>query len=90
MLDDYQGVAAGLADWSQLPDGTEVQLFGCSTVSTVSAVPGTVVSSAEGILVAAGGGGILAKKVRPHGGSKMDAREFLSTSNVKEGVQLGG
>ena len=71
-------------------DGTEVQLFGCSTVSAVSAVPGTVVSSAEGILVAAGGGGILAKKVRPHGGSKMDAREFLSTSNVKEGVQLGG
>ena len=71
-------------------DGAEVQLFGCSAVSNLSAVPGTVVSSAEGILVAAGGGGILAKKVRPHGGAKMDAREFLSTSNVKEGVQLGG
>ena len=27
VLDDYQGVAADLADWSQLPDGTEVQFF---------------------------------------------------------------
>ena len=27
VLDDYQGVAAGLADWSQLPDGTQVQFF---------------------------------------------------------------
>ena len=27
ILDDYQGVAAGLADWSQLPKDTEVQFF---------------------------------------------------------------
>ena len=74
--------------WTVIDD-TEVQLFGCSTVSTVSAVPGTVVSSAEGILVATGGGGILATKVRPYRGSKMDAREFISASNVKEGAQLG-
>ena len=59
-------------------------------MSTVSVVPGTVVSSAEGFLVAARGGGILAKKVRPHGGSKIDARKFLSASNVQEGVQVGG
>ena len=71
-------------------DGAEVQLFGCSAVSNLSAAPGTVVSSEEGILVGAGGGGILARKVRPHGGSKMDAREFLSTSNAKNGTQLGG
>ena len=27
ILDDYQGVAAEMADWSQLPDGTELQIF---------------------------------------------------------------
>ena len=27
ILDDYQGVAAGLTDWSQLPKDTEVQFF---------------------------------------------------------------
>ncbi len=27
ILDDYQGVAPDLADWSQLPQGTEVQFF---------------------------------------------------------------
>ena len=26
ILDDYQGVAAEMADWSQLPDGTELQI----------------------------------------------------------------
>ena len=71
-------------------DGAEVQLFGCSAVSDVSAAPGTVVISEEGILIAAGGGGILVRKVRPHGESKMDAREFLSGSNAKDGTQLGG
>ena len=27
VLDDYQGVAESLADWSSLPQGTEVQFF---------------------------------------------------------------
>ena len=27
VLDDYQGVAADMADWSSLPDGTEVEYF---------------------------------------------------------------
>jgi phosphoglycerate dehydrogenase-like enzyme len=27
VLDDYQGVAAGLADWGSLPDGTDVTFF---------------------------------------------------------------
>lgn len=27
VLDDYQGVAAGMADWSSLPDGAEVEYF---------------------------------------------------------------
>ncbi len=27
ILDDYQGVAARMADWSSLPHGTEVQIF---------------------------------------------------------------
>ena len=27
VLDDYQGVAESLADWSQLPPGTEVSFF---------------------------------------------------------------
>ena len=71
-------------------DGAEVQLFGSSAVSNLSAAPGTVVSSEEGILVAAGGGGVLVRKVRPHGRSKMDASEFLSISNAKNETQLGG
>jgi methionyl-tRNA formyltransferase len=70
--------------------GTEVQLFGCSRVSNVSAAPGTLVSSEDGIVIATGGEGILVTKVRPHGGSKIDARKFLSASNVQEGVQVGG
>ncbi len=27
ILDDYQGVAASMADWSQLPEDTQVQYF---------------------------------------------------------------
>ena len=27
VLDDYQGAAKGLADWSKLPSGTEVEFF---------------------------------------------------------------
>jgi methionyl-tRNA formyltransferase len=71
-------------------DGREVQFFGCRAVSDVSAAPGTVATIEDGILVAAADGGIAVKKVRPHGGPKMEAREFLSISNVKEGAELGG
>jgi len=27
ILDDYQGLALGLADWSVLPAGTEIEVF---------------------------------------------------------------
>ncbi len=27
ILDDYQGIASGMADWDSLPDGTEVEFF---------------------------------------------------------------
>ena len=27
ILDDYQGVALGMADWKSLPAGTDVQVF---------------------------------------------------------------
>jgi methionyl-tRNA formyltransferase len=53
--------------------------------------PGTIIEAGEqGILVAGGGGAILVKKVRPAGGGKISATDFVKEEGVKPGDKLGG
>jgi methionyl-tRNA formyltransferase len=43
----------------------------------------------EGFTVAAGGGAILVKRVRPQGEGKMDAAEFAESAGLAKGTRLG-
>jgi hypothetical protein len=46
--------------------------------------------SDEGIVVAADGGGILIKRVRPHDAGKITAGEYIASSGIAAGARLGG
>jgi methionyl-tRNA formyltransferase len=55
------------------------------------ASPGTVLDvSAEGIEIAADGGSIVVKRVRPQGGAKVAASEWAAEAGVTAGEKLGG
>jgi methionyl-tRNA formyltransferase len=72
-----------------LIDGTEVQIYD-SAPGRRSGAPGTVVAVADdGFEVAAQGGSIVIKRVRPQGGKKMDAGEFARAAGLSAGKRVG-
>ncbi|MEM6971656.1 MAG: methionyl-tRNA formyltransferase [Pseudomonadota bacterium] len=75
--------------WTMLGEH-EVQLFDARRADA-SGAPGEVVSvSDDGVLVAAEGGGILLKRVRPAGQGKIPAAEWAASANLTPGATLGG
>jgi methionyl-tRNA formyltransferase len=74
--------------WTVL-DGNEVQIFDCAP-GQQSGTPGTVLAVGDdSFAVAAQGGSIVVKRVRPQGGKKMDAGEFARAAGLAAGKRLG-
>jgi methionyl-tRNA formyltransferase len=74
--------------WTTL-NGTEVQVYDSRRVEG-EGQPGEVVEvSDEGILVQAGGGRILVQRVRPKGGDKQGANEWVASAEVGPGARFG-
>jgi len=74
--------------WTTLK-GQEVKIFDSARIEA-SGAPGEVVAvSDEGVAVAAAGGGILVKKVRPAGSGKIAASEFAATEGIEVGSRFG-
>jgi methionyl-tRNA formyltransferase len=72
-----------------LIDGKEVQVYD-SAPGQGSGEPGTVVAvTDDGFEVAAEGGSIVVKRVRPQGGKKMDGGAFAKEAGLREGSRLG-
>ncbi|MEO1467857.1 MAG: methionyl-tRNA formyltransferase [Pseudomonadota bacterium] len=75
--------------WTMLGEG-EVQLYDARRVEA-EGKPGEVVSvSDDGVVVAASGGAILLKRVRPAGGGKITAAEWAAGAGLAPGAVLGG
>ena len=69
--------------------GEEVGIFD-SARAEGTGTPGEVVSvSEDGVTVAAEGGNILVKRVRPAGAGKIPASEWAATAGIKAGTRLG-
>ena len=69
--------------------GAEVQIYD-SRRADAEGTPGEVVSVTEdGVTVAADGGGVLVKRVRPKGGDKMAAAEWAASAGISAGTKLG-
>jgi methionyl-tRNA formyltransferase len=74
--------------WTVL-GGNEVQIYDCM-IGARSGAPGSVLAlTDQGFEVAAQGGSVVVKRVRPKGGKKMDASEFARETGLKEGARLG-
>ena len=70
-------------------DGNELQIYD-SRPGEGSGEPGTVLAlTGDGFEVAARGGSIAIKRVRPKGGKKMDAGAFAREAGLREGARLG-
>ena len=72
-------------------NGDKLQVFAAKFLpAKQGGAPGTVTEiSDDGIVVAALDGQILVTRVRPAGGQKLAAPEFIAASGVKAGTQLG-
>ncbi len=71
-------------------NGASFQIFDVARTDQTDAQPGKVIDvTADGFVVAAGGGAILVKRVRPQGGDKIAATEFLAAGGPGKGSQLG-
>jgi methionyl-tRNA formyltransferase len=71
-------------------EGQTLKIFDCVKCSEVTGSPGEILSiDDEGIVVAAGDGGICIQRVRPEGAGKMSAQEYISTQQLKIGGRLG-
>jgi methionyl-tRNA formyltransferase len=70
-------------------DGSSVQIFDAAKAGPVNEAPGTVVDVGEnGIVIAAAGGSILAKRVRAGSGGKMAAAEFAHAQGIAPGTRF--
>ncbi|MEM6423521.1 MAG: methionyl-tRNA formyltransferase, partial [Pseudomonadota bacterium] len=70
--------------------GAEVQVYDARPATAEGHAPGDVVSVAEeGVLVQAGEGGILIKRVRPAGGGKIPAADWATETALAAGSRLG-
>ncbi len=71
-------------------DGKELQIFDSTASSATGGAPGEVIAIDEtGITVAAGGGAVLVKRVRPEGGKKIAAGEFVADAGLAAGAKFG-
>ena len=71
-------------------NGAPFQIFDMARTGQEDAQPGKVIDVTEdGFAVAAGDGAILVKRVRPQGGDKITATEFLAAGGPGKGTQLG-
>ena len=76
-------------------DGKTLQIYDSATVgggggAGGGGAPGEVTGvNGEGFTVAAGGGEILVKRIRPQGEGKMDAAEFAANAGLAKGTRLG-
>lgn len=71
-------------------DGKTLQIFDSQKVAGGDGAPGEVVAIDEdGIEVAAAGGRIRVKRLRPEGGAKVTAAEFVQETGLAAGVRLG-
>ena len=70
--------------------GKTLQIFDSAKLSNRAGAPGEITGvSEEGITVAAQGGAILVKRVRPEGAGKMPAAEFAADAGLATGARLG-
>jgi methionyl-tRNA formyltransferase len=71
--------------------GQQLKIYDCQLIrSTSGSSPGEIISVTENEFTVAGrDGGILVKKVRPAGSSKIDASVFIREANLKVGMCLG-
>ncbi|MDP7241654.1 MAG: methionyl-tRNA formyltransferase [Rhodospirillales bacterium] len=70
--------------------GKTLQIFDSARLDEASGAPGEVLDvSADGIAVAAAGGGILVKRVHAEGGQKVPAQEFTTEAGLAKGERLG-
>ena len=75
--------------WTTLA-GRTLQIFDCAKVEAYGR-PGEVAAVTDaGIIVVAGLGGILAKRVRYDGGAKLAATAFAAEHSLEVGTRLGG
>jgi methionyl-tRNA formyltransferase len=75
--------------WTTL-GGKTVEIFDSARSDGISGAPGTVTAiSADGIAVAAGGGGILIKRVRSESRDKVAAADFAGKSGLSVGTRFG-
>ncbi len=73
--------------WTVLDD-MEIQVFDCEREDLVSGTPGTILGAEDLLMIAAGTGSIKAKRVRPKGEQKMEARDFISMYHIKKGARF--
>ncbi|MEM6933207.1 MAG: methionyl-tRNA formyltransferase [Pseudomonadota bacterium] len=74
--------------WTLL-SGSEIQIFDARR-SEAEGTPGEVVSvSEDGVTIAAQGGSILVKRVRPAGEGKIPATEWAQNAGITAGTKLG-
>lgn len=75
--------------WTTL-NGKRLEIFDCARLSEAGGAPGEVTNvGATGFNVAAGGGQIEVKRVRPEGGKKITASEFTASGDIADGTLLG-
>lgn len=75
--------------WTSL-EGATFQIFDAAKLERSDSQPGRVIDVTEdGFVVAADGGAILVKRVRPQGGEKIAATAFLAAGGPGIGTQLG-
>ncbi len=75
--------------WSTI-NGEEIGIFDCVRLPEAGGSPGEIMGlSADGFTVAANGGLVLVKRVRPAGAGKIPASEFASNGGVSKGDILG-
>jgi len=71
-------------------DGRALQLYGSTLAPDATAAAGEIVAvGADTITIAATGGGVTIKRVRPAGGDKSDAGEYAAQSGLSVGTRLG-
>ncbi|MCH7930168.1 MAG: methionyl-tRNA formyltransferase [Proteobacteria bacterium] len=71
-------------------NGKMLQIYDCVRLAAVDGAPGEVTEATTGgLIVAAGGGAIQVKRVRPEGDQKMPAGDFVAAGGVKPGGVLG-
>ena len=75
--------------WTTLA-GKRITVLDCSRSEDTDGAPGTVTAvDASGITVAVNGGSVCISRLKPEGGSKLSAAEFLELSPLDLGTVLG-